>query len=557
MTRSHSSRGSKPQESAKAPSPSSLDGKLPESKRVPVQEIIRVHQEAVASLERFSATLPTLSTIVTTIDARRREELSRILSEGLRLAEVERRGRRAIQRVSLSKQNRAEVSRTTKKGHELGRRIIDLSERAEQLFDAGGSIPLRPEVPAARDEVDLCEAMVRHRNRFWTALHMVPFVREHSLRELDRVRNGDLKASLAIVTKRSENKSEAQLTRHVRANAQTVRGMLERNDWNPGLLNSAKIATLLIEVPLTAEKQALLMKDLSSRTKELRELGDRLTQRHGSVSNLAAQRDPDYELFVARTRELGGGVEHAEVQCRVLGALREPYHRIKDYLVNSNIGLVGRVVSSHERVLDRQEELMQDGVLGLMRAIEKFDPEMGLKLSTIATWWIAQAILRHRPNYQAPISLPSHQMRALGMVHKADAEQRSLSNAELAEKLDLRPDVVEALRTRLRGMKSLSSSFDEVSSLGERIEDPRDETVLSTVGKRELGDRIRAMLARMEPRSAEVLRLRFGLDGDPLTLEQIAQRFSVTRERIRQIEAKALNKIRSGHLRKSLEGFVD
>jgi RNA polymerase primary sigma factor len=65
------------------------------------------------------------------------------------------------------------------------------------------------------------------------------------------------------------------------------------------------------------------------------------------------------------------------------------------------------------------------------------------------------------------------------------------------------------------------------------------------------------MLARMEPRSAEVLRLRFGLDGDPLTLEQIAQRFSVTRERIRQIEAKALDKIRSGHLRKSLEGFVD
>ena len=106
-------------------------------------------------------------------------------------------------------------------------------------------------------------------------------------------------------------------------------------------------------------------------------------------------------------------------------------------------------------------------------------------------------------------------------------------------------------------MTSLSSNNHDGVSVGERIEDYRSEGVLDVVRKRELGDRIRSMLARMDHRSAEVLRLRFGLDGDPLTLEEVAGHFKVTRERVRQIQAKAIDKIKSGHLSKMLEDFVE
>jgi RNA polymerase primary sigma factor len=200
---------------------------------------------------------------------------------------------------------------------------------------------------------------------------------------------------------------------------------------------------------------------------------------------------------------------------------------------------------------------MQDGKIGLMRAVDKFDYETGFKLSTVATWWITQSVRRSRPTYQHPIDLPGHQVTALGRVSKADTEAGSLSHQELGEKLNLEEDVVEALRRRLRGVTRLSSSNDDGVSIGEGLEDYRSEGVLDVVQRRELADRIRSMLARIDRRSAEIIRLRFGLDGEPWTLEAVAGHFQVTRERVRQIQAKAINKIRSGHLAKMLEDFVE
>lgn len=553
MTRSQSSRGSQSQESAKAAAASPLEGNLPKSGSLAFQETARLYKENVAFLEKVSATLPNLAVLVTTVNPARRDELRRVVAEALRLSEVVRSEGRVLQKVRLPPADRSEVQKTTRKGVELSKKIGGLWARVEEIFEGGKSLPLVPARLSASDEKVLCKAMAEHRKRFWTALHMVPFIRDHALSELDRVRDGNLKASRVVFTKRSEKKSEAKLTRHVDANARTVRGMLSRADRKPGLLDSAKIATLLIEVPLTPEKQGLLMEDLSSRTKELRSLGDRLTRRYGSVMTFAAQKDPDYELYITRSQELGGGVEHAETQCRVLEALMEPYQRIKDYLVNANIGLVGRVVSSQEP----HEDLMQDGKIGLMRAVDKFDYETGFKLSTVATWWITQSVRRSRPTYQHPIDLPGHQVTALGRVSKADTEAGSLSHQELGEKLNLEEDVVEALRRRLRGVTRLSSSNDDGVSIGEGLEDYRSEGVLDVVQRRELADRIRSMLARIDRRSAEIIRLRFGLDGEPWTLEAVAGHFQVTRERVRQIQAKAINKIRSGHLAKMLEDFVE
>lgn len=557
MTRSQSSSGSKATQVAKnLPAASSVDSGLVLPQKGNGKEAVRSYQQAVAALERFTVTLPTLATIVTTVDPRRREDLSRVLAEGERLAKEAQCEREMFQRSSRSKPLPAEVLNANRKARELEKRILDFSERTEQLFDAGRSIPANPGIISSCDEKVLCEVMAQHRHRFWTALHMVPFVREHTLQELERVRQSGLKASLTIFTKRSEHKSEAKLNRHVDLNARTVRGMLERADWKPGLLNSAKIATLLIEVPLLAEKQNMLMADLSNRTRELRTFHDQLAQRYDSVDSLTAKEDPYYELYLARMRELGGSVDHAEIQCRVLEALREPYQRIKEYLVNSNIRLVGKIVSSKERVMEHQKELMQDGVIGLMRAVEKFDPTTGFKLSTIATWWILQAVLRNRSTYYNLIALPPNQFKALGMINKADMHRPPLNDDQLAEKLHIKREVVTALRIRLRGVKSFTPTNDEAVAEGERLEDFRGEPVSEIVERRELNERIRQMLVRIESRSAEILRLRFGLGCETKTLGQIAQLFGLTRERIRQLEAKALNKIRTGHLGKMLDDFV-
>jgi RNA polymerase sigma factor (sigma-70 family) len=272
----------------------------------------------------------------------------------------------------------------------------------------------------------------------------------------------------------------------------------------------------------------------------------------GKVPLLTAEDERVLSRAIEKGREAAAKLAAGEKTAAVKRDIREAA-KAKDRFIRANLRLVVSIARRYPlpQGMDLLD-LIQEGNLGLMHAVEKFDWRKGFKFSTYATWWIRQAITRGIANTGRTIRLPVHAGDTLARLQKARSRLelkygRPATLAELAKEVEMPEDkVTEALRFAAEPL-SLSEPLreDGDAELGDVVEDRSAESPFEVAATALLPEEIQRLLAPLDEREREILKLRFGLDrGEPRTLEEVGEHFNLTRERIRQIEARAMSKLR-------------
>ena len=289
----------------------------------------------------------------------------------------------------------------------------------------------------------------------------------------------------------------------------------------------------------------------------------------GRVSLLTAEDERELamriEAGVQAAERRAGGDCLSDIDRRIFaGAVRDGDEARAD-LIQANLRLV---VSIAKRYVGRGMlflDLIQEGNLGLMRAVEKFDYTKGFKFSTYATWWIRQAITRAIADQARTIRIPVHMVESMNRVMRIQRQmtqelEREPTTDELAEKTGLSADRVREIQRIALDPLSLDSPVGEEddSNLADFIEDSGADAPAEVATRRMLAQAVEEALGELSDREKEVVKLRFGLiDGQSRTLEEVGKEFGVTRERIRQIEAKTLAKLRHPQRSQKLKEFLD
>ncbi len=341
-----------------------------------------------------------------------------------------------------------------------------------------------------------------------------------------------------------------------------------------GKLTTQDIDSVIIEMDLEVEDLDKLYETLEANSIEIID----------DLSNAAME---NFDVDLPKSLDIGGGDDKAitvddpvKVYLKEIGRvpLLTPEEEIelairisdddqhaKQRLAEANLRLV---VSIAKRYVGRGMQfldLIQEGNLGLIKAVDKFDYTKGFKFSTYATWWIRQAITRAIADQARTIRIPVHMVETINKVKKTNSQLlhkngRDPSAEEIAVELDMPVEKVREILRVAQEPVSLETPIgeEEDSHLGDFIPDDDAPAPADAASMLLLKEQLEEVLKTLTPREAKVLKLRFGLeDGHPHTLEEVGSEFGVTRERIRQIEAKALRKLRHPSRSKRLKDFLD
>ncbi len=460
-------------------------------------------------------------------------------------------------------------------GTEVARRIDD---PIRMYLTQMGQIPLL----TRRSEIDLARKIEITRMGFRRKMLQCDYCARNALDLLQQVHQGSMSFDRTIKTSPAENLVKSVIKKRMASNCNTVDKLLKINQKlfkkalqtqndrfdKSGLKqihrNKRKIATLLEELSLRTSKLQPMKKKMHGISLKMHQLEQIIAE--------GVNRDITSDDIEAVKQELAGLQElvsetpkQLDKRLRSMDSVFAQYEQTKRTLSSANLRLVVSIAKKYRNRGLSFLDLIQEGNTGLMRAVDKYEYRRGYKFSTYATWWIRQAITRAIADHARTIRIPVHMIETMSRLRTAGKTLlqklgREPTVEEIAEEAKMS---VEETRRVLKISKhpiSLDRPIGESedSYFGDFIEDDDVDSPVASAAQEMLKERIDIVLKTLSYREREIIKLRFGIgDGYTYTLEEVGRIFKVTRERVRQVEAKAIRKLQHPVRSRKLEGFLD